>query len=439
MKPKYNNRYVPQEQHVQSQLLQQQQYTEGDVEPTAKISFLGEAHSELGVPAPIQPEAKAEEKPEAKAEEKPEAKAEEKIEEKPDFTKPTKKPTAKEKPEDSIANLRKAKDDAETKYKALSEEIQSQLGTNDVTILKPVVDYLNRKLEGIVTPEKVSKLIEDFDGGDQRIKDYEDKIQDREKRLRDYDIRESEEFKVKYQAPWQEAQNSLFYEFANVTPDKKLIAPKATNELFEAIAKNAEIDPPTMKSLLRQFEISYEKESGEKTSLPSLTDMMKAHRNFQQTRVDMQKAYQNWEVEKVASRKENELKTIEAEKELSAKNKRERVRYATEAFRNFNHDDFDGLIEDDELKVLFDEEYKFNESYWEQGKPPATLSELYQRGVNDRILKRILPEYKELKKFKEEYDKGENNEIRGSGGGAKTKQRTSGANFLGEAAETLAH
>lgn len=254
-----------------------------------------------------------------------------KPEEPPQFKREQKKPVPKE---ESIAALRKQRDEAIQASKLYTETF----GEHKPEVIKPLLDLVIEEADGPITAEYVTNKISEFKTLKEKITELETELQDKEKKVTELDIRFSDEFNKGYKEPYEQAFNTLFLEFASVTEDKQIIAPKATQEFRDFLVANPDIDGIEVKVQMQKFAKAYKAESGEDATLPSVNSLMQSLRQFKTARERMQVAYTDWKKTKQQQQQqqiaEQQLQT-EAQKRA---NKKARIELASKAFRNFDLD-----------------------------------------------------------------------------------------------------
>lgn len=308
--------------------------------------------------------------------------------------KPKKKPTQ----EESNGILRKKLDQAEQELKTYREKF------TDISpdAINPFVEYLTEVGEGVVDADLSKRIIEEIKSKDIEITELRAQIQEKEKKVADIDVRFSDDFKNKYEEPYKQSANTMLLEFANVSPDKKILAPQATRDLHTYFAENSDkLDAVEVKAKLQEFRLKYKEETGgEDVTIPSVTDMMKAIRSFDKSKKDMHEAYNNWG-SKRKSEEESRKAEQEREREMAYKaGKRERMSLATKAFREYDIDKYD-FIEEDDLKAIATEEFSLGEKIM-QGEDIPPYDKLITRGINSRLWEKHRDNYLRLLKAEEQ-------------------------------------
>lgn len=383
----------------------------------ASNNFFNELNSGLGLPSK---EINVNSEEDTETEEKEEEEVEEN-KDKPNFTpEPKKKKVTKE---ESIQALRAQRDELSTKLKNIEDSLGSSFD-----VITPLVSFIQERSNGPITQDVVSSILEEYNNSNTKLTELQAALQEKESKIKDFDIRESDEFKTTYQQPYEDAWQGLYYEFVNLNPsDNSTIGPKSSEAFMNALTDkdSGQLQAKDVAILLRKFSADYKAETGEEpTNLPSVTSLLKAQREFLGKRAQIQKAYTNWHQEKEDAKKKAMADQEQQTQLLQSKAKRERVQFATKAFREFDRDEVD-FIDDKTLSSFFDEEFSFSEEIIAGGKDIPTHDVLYQRGVKSRLFDHILPRYKELLQLEERVNSGKRTEIKGGGGGGTKKEESS--------------
>lgn len=331
----------------------------------------------------------------------------------PKFVREPKKQVTKE---DNLAILRKERDEAREQSKKFTETF----GDHSPEVIKPILDLLIERADGPITPDLVTDVLNEFKISGKKLSDLQLELQAKEKKVSELDIRHSDEFKKKFQVPYETAINDLVFEFANVTVDgDKIIAPAATDEFKEFLLSNPELGGIKVKGALQQFAKRYKEESGEDAVLPTINSLMTSLRNFSTKRLAMKDAFDNWAVEK---KKQQELSQAESEKTREHQEKalrRSRTELASKAFREFPLDDIP-FLEEKEIEGMFQTEYAFGEDI-RQGKNVPGYDLFLKKGVDAQLWNKYYPELVELRKFKEDVEKGDRSGLPGTNRVEKVK------------------
>ena len=315
-----------------------------------------------------------------------------------------KKPTK----EESIATLRKQRDDALEVGKVFTEVF----GEHKPSAIKPLLDFVLEEADGPITEEYVIGKIQEFKELKTVSSKYIEQLEEKERKIAELDVRESKEFEENFKKPYKEAHDSLFLEFATIGPDKKVIAPEATKAFQKFLTELKDPSGIEVKSALMEFAKEFKKESGEDPTLPSVTHLMDSLRTFNKVRHDMHNAYVNWKTTKEEAKKKKESETQILTEAQQRANKKKRVDLASKAFREFDLEDI-SFVTEKEAEELFKEEYQFSEKIY-TGEDVPEYDSLLQRGVKSRLWDKYKDKLVSLLKLEEEIEEGERNGLPGS-------------------------
>ncbi len=350
-------------------------------------------------------------KDEEKIKEEERLKEEEKLkggkpnEDEPQFVR---EPRKKATPDESIATLRKQRDEERERNKIFTETF----GEHKPQLIKPILDLVSEYADGPLTEDSVAAVITKLKDAENNINSLQEELQKREQIISQLDVEHSSEFNSKYKEPYKLAHDTLFLEYASVASDKSIIAPKATDALHKLLTSNPEISGIEVKQALSQFAKAFKEESGEDAQLPSMNSLMNSLRAFKSSREAMQDAYTNWKTKKeedAKSAQANQQIQTEAQKRAS---KKMRVDLISKAYREFDLDVIP-FVDDKEAEELFKEEYDFGEKIFE-GKEVPTYDAVMQKGVKARLWDKYASKLKDLIELEESIQKGERNGLPGS-------------------------
>jgi hypothetical protein len=312
----------------------------------------------------------------------------------------SKKKEDKKTKEESLAELRKARDEERERNKRYKEVF----GDADVSLYKPLIELISEQIEGPVTQEAIVEVLEGIKNKDSVVSDLNQRLQEQDKTITELDIRHSPEFKKKFIEPYQEADRNLLIEFANLDEKGNILGEKSTSSFHRYLTENIDkVDAAAVKAQLAKFARDYEAETGEKPELPTVSALMSSVRDFRSKRNDMQEAFSDWGNKKKKAQEE-EAAEEERNRELNIKrNKRERKNLATKAFQDFDHDSIEDIANQLDVSIsdLFTEEFKKGEDIFD-GKDAPAYDFMIQRGVKAQLFDKFLPELKRLRDFEKE-------------------------------------
>lgn len=303
-------------------------------------------------------------------------------------------------PEESIAVLRRQRDEEREKNKRLS----SVFGESDPDSVRPIFDLMIERANGPITKEFIQSFLDEYKGSETKLSTLAQQLEEKEKQVSELDIRYSDDFKNNFEKPYGDAMESLYLEFANIEGDK-VLAPIATKEFNEFLTSKPDLDGIAVKAAIVKFAKEFRAETGEEPILPSVTDLMKSLREFGSKRQNLQDAYLNWK-EKKKELEENRLKESEETNTVKAKAmRRKRVELASKAFQGFEFPDF---IQEEDVSKLFNDEFTFTEGVIE-GIDVPEYDKVLQRGVKARLWDMHQDELVELRQFKASHEKKDRN------------------------------
>lgn len=399
-------------------------------------SGINEQKSQLAKPPESTDESTKEDQEQSK-EKKPEdqqkQEPENKTDEKPNFERPPSK--AKPTKEESIEIVRKQRDELKAKF----EELTNGFGDTDPKLLLGLYNQMKDTIEGPLTVDAVGQWLKDAGASKAQIKEIQGQLEEKNKKLIEYDINNSQEFRDKYVQPTEDRFKELFYTFAvptrNAEGKEVLVAPIATMKLRNLLTNTdpAKLDAPAIAIALREFSAEFKKESGEDAPNVSTGTMLRNLREFQSALGQMNHARKNWEETREKDRATKALQDEQAQEAQKKQSRRERIQHYTTAYKEYDHDSIDGIVDEKVMKKIADEEFGIAEKFF-NGEPVLDMVQIAKRGM-DAALMTHLRESGQFAEMVEAYkEKLANKEVKGSGGngGKRPVSGVQGSSFLGD-------
>ena len=322
--------------------------------------------------------------------------------------------------EESNAILRKQRDEALEEAKA-AKAFKETFGDNSPDVIKPVFEWIKEYTGGVITPETVKEKLEEIKSVNERLDDLRKQSEEKESIINELDIRQSKEFKTNFEAPYKEALDSLFLEFANLTDDKKIIAPKATESLNALLTSKDDLTAVDIKAAIIKFQKEYKSESGEDPTVSGISAIMESYRKFHSKREKLREAYTNWKKVKTEEEKKKIAEDQVKNEARARADKRKRIDLATKAYKEFDIIEEIDFLEEKEIKSLFDEEFDFGENVL-SGKEIPSYDTIIQKGVKAKLFDRLFEKYKDMSIHLSKIEKGERSGFTGSRRHQSTQQ-----------------
>jgi len=331
------------------------------------------------------------------------------------FTFGEKKKTVKKKPtkEESLAELRKQRDDLKT----TNDSFTSAIGDLDVGIIKQIGAFIGEQFkDDIPTEDAVIAFLDEAKESKKKVEEMEKELSDRDSRIKDLDIRSSKDFNDQYVEPLKAVAADLQVEIANIDPDSaEVLAPLATRKFHNELMKSSSLTSMKIKQMLTKFGKEFEAESGEKYEAPSVAAVSESYRKFKKVDVKMGEAYKTWQTEKKDAA-DRGGKLDEEKRLLEIKQgKDERRAGAIKGLRSFNMD----LVEDFKTKEEIEKEFRAvfqeNESLFDDVSNVPTYDILTQRTVKAKLFDEMAAKYKELLEWKKSQEEEDGDDSKGKG------------------------
>ena len=202
-------------------------------------------------------------------------------------------------PEDSIANLRNQRDEARKKVeeqeKLLAEKEEALKNADSTgTIFAEVKKLINKE---DVTPEDLKKIFDDYDFTKKEKEALATQLKETQERLRDHDIRQSNDFIESYEKPILQAQQALAVEIVPIVNGKPVNNQKAADHLKELI-ESGDINPASVKVTLMKIRDAYE-DAGIDYEMPSVRNVLSCLTSVIDLHERAGEAYKSWEQVKI--------------------------------------------------------------------------------------------------------------------------------------------
>lgn len=351
-----------------------------------------------------------------------------KEEPKKEEAKEVKKEEPKKGKEDQISDLRKAKDDAERKVKEYEDKLKEYDSLKKLSAIKPIAEYIEKK-EGKLDEESVNSFITRQRDRKGALKKSEETIKEKEARLKEISLIESDDWKENYQKPINDANDALIATVANFDKDKKIKNPKHVDALIKTLLvvdeKTGEpLSAKEMKPILLQFAEEYEKSTGEEYDLPSIKEVVDSVRSVVSKFKAAYEAKADWDKTSETSKKEKVFKAAQEERKRVEKEIESRDYVVNKYIEGFDYSKLDGVISKEDYIA----EVKAQHGYFiDAAKDPAKRNREYHDFVElsskgklfDRISQELIDTKKALEAEKEKVKSGLPN-----GNPAKTAVKT---------------
>lgn len=315
-------------------------------------------------------------------------------------------PEKKEEPKgkgDQIADLRKAKDEAEAKVKELNERIEKEYKPlEELKSVKPIADHIKSKFEKL-DEESINKYIENNRERKKKLGEIDSKLQEKELKLREIEITQSEDWIENYQRPIIDAKDSLFATVANLDGKGNVKHQKMINHLSESLLK---VDEKTgkpynhtqIKSILTKFAAEYEKETGEEYEIPHIEDVKKSVDTFISRYISAHNAKTNWEQEKEQKFKANIVKQSEEQKRKTTEELKAREVLVNNFINDYDYKKYEEVIGKDDLIIEFKNQHKIiSDASVDPSKQTRNYNDFVELAAKGTLFDKVSEELKNVK------------------------------------------
>jgi len=285
--------------------------------------------------------------------------------------------------EEQFGELKKAKEDAEKRLADFQKEIDEKYKPlEELVPVKTIAEYIKTK-EGRLDEEAVNNFISRQKGRKQKLTESEKILQEKEQRLKEISIVESDEWKENYQKPIQDAQTTLYATIANVDADGTIKHGNLVDHLAKSILKIDEktgepLSAPQIKAILGKFAEEYEKKTGEEYEIPRINDVVDSVRVFINRYKKAADAKINWEKERDKNNKEKLFHKAKEQEELISKEVKARDYQINEFIKGYDFSTIEGVIEKDDLVKEIKSQHDY---YINVMKDPSKLDREYHQNV----------------------------------------------------------
>jgi len=312
-----------------------------------------------------------------------------------DFELSFKKKKKKKDKDESIQDLRKSRDTYKSKVKELTDQLDSATKTSNPA-LKKVADYIKDRY-GDLTEEAVDKFINKNKTRKEAVQKLEDLLKEKDERVKQYSIIESDEYKSQYGKPLHDSAIAVLASITMFDGDGKPMMPEIFQRYHSEILKSAdEMDAAKLKSIIARIKSEFQEETGEQYEAPSIGALMADVRNYANLSDKARSAIKNWE----ETRKQEREKQIREQSEQFEKSQKElrrrRRRLAEQAMEEFDLDSVEGVIEEDDVAQLFNSELRYIEEGMDDNAKLRPFNVTLTDQVKARMFDKMLPRFKEL-------------------------------------------
>lgn len=332
--------------------------------------------------------------------------------------------------DENVKTLRQLRDAEKARADKLQKEIEDLKkefeSKKGLEVLDPIADYIKKK-EGKLDPDAVNNYIsknkkrkEDLS----KLPDLEQKLEEKDKKIKEFSIESSDEWVKNYQRPIEEAGQSLFATVINLDKDDKPKHEGLVKGFLSSILKlDDKGNPPNalqIRSALSRFSKHYEDQTGEEYEAPRLNDLVDGVNSYVSRIKKAGDAKQNWEKEVESNRKNREFSEIEKQQALQ---KRE-LGAREILFKKFvDSDEFKEVRElvGDEAETIAQEEHVNLQKVY-KGEPPDKKRQYHEyiKFITQGLLfEKLVTKLKDVQAKLEKAEKD-----RDAGLGAKGGKRT---------------
>jgi len=338
-------------------------------------------------------------------------KAKSKSEEKREKRKARSEKSPEENNQDDIKALKQKND-------RLSQEIEGLRASGNPAIAK-IAGYIKEKY-GDVTEATVEEYIKKNKLRKTDANELRTSLDAMDAKVKDLDIRSSEDFQKQYTKPLNDAYNGIYASIVQIGKDNKPIQPALFQSIVAQVTKDIDkIDPVEAKRIYGTIAKIFKDQTGEEYDGGTLSDFTRAIREYREAKEASDEAYKDWDNKRQQAKRENELETERQNEILNRRAKSLRHQDAIKAIAEFEFDD--EVISIEEVEEAFNDAHSKNEEMISSGKFTDYNISL-TRSAKANLFDKIYDDYVRLKKAEEEGEEINREEHRGNG--SKVTQKT---------------
>lgn len=316
--------------------------------------------------------------------------------------------------EDSIADLRKAKEAIQKEKEELEREVAE---LRKLKPLKKVGEYLTSKTKKEALEDAdVDEYINRNKTRKQKVEELDKTLKNKDQALKEISIEHSDEWRNDYVKPIQKAAANIFTILANQYEDKdgkvktreEELTKSLMNQLVSLDKDGNPKQPLEIKGIVSKFRKAYEERTGLDYEMPSLKEIVEAVETVHVNLARADKAKQNWNEELEKKSKERIFEESQKEKKFIEKEIEGRDFLISKLKDSQEIKELKDIIGDeDEVAAAFDEEHEFlkksirKDSDYKPRGYDSLIKSLGKARLFDKLvekMKTLQSDYDEIKK-----------------------------------------
>lgn len=267
--------------------------------------------------------------------------------------------------DDSIADLRKAKEALQKERDELQRERDELLGLKP---LKKVAEHLKKKAnKDSIEDADVDEYINRNKTRKQKVEELDKTVKNKDQAIKELSIEQSEEWQTDYVAPIKKAASNIFTIIANQHEDgdgkiktrEEQLTKQFMNELVALNADGHPKQPLEIKGLLNKFRKTYEEKTGLDYEMPSVKELVEAIESVHINIAKADKAKKNWNQELENKSKERIYEEAQKKKAWTDKELQGRDFLISKLKDSDEVKELKEILDEEEVITAFDEEHEF--------------------------------------------------------------------------------
>lgn len=304
--------------------------------------------------------------------------------------------------DDSVKALKQKLDNIEKEKAKLDAKIIELQKLNELEPLKPVAEYLKTK-NGKIDEETVNSFISKGKERKQKLSELEQKNIEKDNKIKEMDILQSEEYIEKYSKPWSRAENQLL---ANLCPVDDEGNPKdieliqlLKNELLNLNKDGSIRTSMQIKGAMSKFARLYEEKTQKPFIIPSVEKIENSILSVFECAKSASNARKNWDEDKVQTKVKKEYEASVANESMMKKELQGRQFITNTVLNEFKYEDLKGVLEEEEVKTIIKDKNNKFIKFLKGEEQPYTYKEMIQLSFKSEAYDKVLEKLRATEKL----------------------------------------
>lgn len=291
-------------------------------------------------------------------------------------------------PEDSIAALRKDRDEARRLLAEKTDLLEKS--SKQGTIFDEVKKLINKD---DVTPEDLKQIFDDYEFTKKEKAALEGSLKDAQTKLRDYDINNDPEYIANFIQPIHQNASALAAEIQPIINGEAVPVPKSAQNVMDELFSTGNINATAVKIALTKIKDAYE-DADIEYEMPRVSVITEYLLKLRDAVSKKDAAFKDWENTKNEKVRDKEEDQKHRQGLVQTRSRQERRKMAQSFMESFvNREDFDYLAEahgyENVMQAIADQHTKLTDMMDDPTKAPTydALLEMYAKAdLYDKLI-----------------------------------------------------